>query len=121
MSVDGGYMEVDQLHLASVSDRGQLDHLVQRAFDVWKFGRVLIEKISEETSHDRLMADDQDVLLPLQLHDDGFETSDDVLIRFSPGIPIMVLVLVSLRKVLGKFLLHLLVSHLVADSRVDLV
>ena len=42
---------------------------------------ALVQEVGEQTSHNRLVTDDQDVLLPLQLHDDGLQALDQVLVR----------------------------------------
>lgn len=34
---------------------------------------ALVQEISQQAAHDGLMTDDQDVSLPLQLHDDWFK------------------------------------------------
>lgn len=44
---------------------------------------TLVQEVGEQTSHDSLVTDDQHVLLPLQLHDDGLQTLDEVLVRLS--------------------------------------
>lgn len=42
---------------------------------------ALIQEVGQQTPHDGLVADDQNVLLPLQLHDDWLQTLDQVLVR----------------------------------------
>lgn len=41
----------------------------------------LIKEIGQQAAHDSLVADNQDVLLPFQLHDDWLQTVDQVLVR----------------------------------------
>lgn len=60
--------------------------LVATCVCVFAFLRVcltgaLVQEVGQQTPHDGLMADDEDVLLPLQLHDDRLQTVDQVLVR----------------------------------------
>lgn len=41
---------------------------------------TFIQEVSEQAAHDRLVADDQHVLLPLQLHDDRLHPLHQVLV-----------------------------------------
>lgn len=52
---------------------------------------------------------DDNVLAPLKFHDDGLETDHDIAVRFSPSIPVVVLVVVPCLKIFGIFLGDLLV------------
>ena len=67
------------------------------------------------------MRDDENVLASLQLHDDGFQSNDNIPIRLSTEIAVVVLVLVALRKVLGVFLLDFAVGQAVANTRIEFV
>ena len=67
------------------------------------------------------MRDDQDILRALQLHDDGLEADDDVAVRLSPAVAVVVLVLITCSKVLGILLLDFSVRETVADAGVELV
>lgn len=42
---------------------------------------TLVQEVGQQTPHDGLMTDDQDILLPLQLHDDWLQAVDQVLVR----------------------------------------
>lgn len=42
---------------------------------------ALVQEVGQEAAHDGLVADDQDVLLPLQLHDDWLQPLHQVFIR----------------------------------------
>jgi hypothetical protein len=68
-----------------------------------------------------LMRDDQDVLGPLQLHDNRLEPYHHVAVRLAAAVPVVVLVVVARRKVVGVAVLDLLVRQTVADARVKLV
>lgn len=94
----------------TVGDGGELQHSVERTLEVGQLtcrpqrgdtpshhtisasatfrGRprlpltsALIQEVGQQTPHDGLVADDQNVLLPLELHDDRLQTLDQVLIR----------------------------------------
>lgn len=67
------------------------------------------------------MRDDQDILRALQLHDDGLEADDDVAVRLTPAVAVVVLVLITRSKVLGVLLLDFGVREAVADAGVELV
>lgn len=41
---------------------------------------TLIQKVGQQAAHDSLVANNQDVLLPLQLHDDRLNTLDQILV-----------------------------------------
>ncbi len=41
---------------------------------------TLIQEVGQQAAHDSLVADNQDVLLPLQLHDDWLHPLDQVLV-----------------------------------------
>lgn len=40
----------------------------------------LVQKVGQQASHDGLMTDNQNIFLPLQLHDHWFQTLDQVFI-----------------------------------------
>lgn len=106
---------------------------------------AFVQEISQQAAHDGLVADDQHVLLPLQLHDDGFQPLHQVLVglgrgtsggRGGPqysacpffvsglgvgaylafGVTITVFILVAEGEFFGVALLDLLVGHLLADA-----
>lgn len=41
---------------------------------------TLVQEVSQQAAHHRLVADDQHVALPLQLHDDRLQPLDQVLV-----------------------------------------
>jgi hypothetical protein len=116
----------------------ELDDGVQRDLDVRQVGlRQVVEvriagghasalrpearRPRAQAAQDRLVADDQDVLLALELHDDGLEADDDVAVGLAAAVAVVVLVLVAVRKVVRVRGLDLLVRHAVAHARVELV
>lgn len=67
------------------------------------------------------MRDDQDILRPLQLHDDGLETDDDVAVRLAPAVAVVVLVIITRSEILWVLLLDFGVGETVADAGIQLV
>ncbi|KAA8579965.1 hypothetical protein FQN60_005500, partial [Etheostoma spectabile] len=65
------HIQRDGLHFAPVGDRGELQHRVEGT----------LQEVGQQAAHDSLVADDQDVLLPLQVHDDWLHPLDQVLVR----------------------------------------
>ena len=55
---------------------------------------------SLQAAQDGLVADNEDVLLPLELHDDGLEPDDNVAVRLAATVAVVELVLVAIRKVI---------------------
>ncbi len=49
--------------------------------NVFSLTSTLVQEVGQQTSHDGLVTDDQDVLLPLQLHDDRLQTLHEVFVR----------------------------------------
>lgn len=46
---------------------------------------TFIQEVGQQAAHDGLVADNQDVLLSLQLHDDRLHPLDQVLVRLQSG------------------------------------
>lgn len=45
----------------------------------------LVQEVGQQAAHDSLVADNQHVFLPFQLHDHWLQTMDEVLIRLNGG------------------------------------
>lgn len=67
------------------------------------------------------MCDDQDVLAAFQLHYDRLKSNDNIAIRLSPKVAVVVLVFIALCKVLRVLLLNLSVGQAIAYTRIELV
>lgn len=67
------------------------------------------------------MRDNQDILRALQLHDDGLEADDDVAVRLTPAVAVVVLVVIARGEVLGILLLDVGVRETVADAGIEFV
>ena len=80
-----------------------------------------VHKVRINAPQYSLMRNDDDILAPLQLHDDRLQADHDVPVRLPAAIPIVVLVLVARGKVLGILSGDLFVGHAVANARVELV
>ena len=53
-----------------------------------------------QAPQNRLVTDNQDVILSLEFHDDGLKPDDDITIRLAAAIPVVKLVLVSVGEVI---------------------
>lgn len=56
--------------------------------EVWRQIRCtcrLVQEVGQQAAHDSLVADNQHVFLPFQLHDHRLQTMDEVLIRLNGG------------------------------------
>ena len=117
----GRNARLENLHLRAIRPRRQLHQRMQRHILPRTLVLQQVHKIRIDAPQHSLMRDDDDVLAPLQLHDDGLQADDDVAIRLAAAIAVIVLVLVARGKVLGVLRGDLLVGHAVADARVQLV
>lgn len=68
-----------------------------------------------------LMRHDDDVLTAFQFHDDRLKSDDDVTVRFSSPVAIVVFVVVSRFEVFGVLVRDLLVREAVAGAGVQFV
>lgn len=60
---------------------------------------------------DRHVRDDNDVLAAFQFHNDWFQTDDNVAVRFTSSVSVVVLIIVACLKVFGELLRYLFVLH----------
>ena len=68
-----------------------------------------------------LMRNNQYILRPLELHDDGLQPGHDVGVGLAATVAVVVLVGVAGGKVLGELVLDFLVGEAVTDAGVELV
>ena len=117
----GRDIRLDASLLRAVGARGQLDQSVQR--DLHPGGLFLghVQEIRVDTAQDGLVRDNKNVLATLELHDDRLEADDDVAVRLSPAVAVVVLVVVASFKVLRVAFRNVLVGQAVAHARVELV
>lgn len=107
--------------LGAISARSKLDQCVQGNIHPGALGLILLHEVSIHASQYSLVSDDEDVLATLKFHDDGLKTDDNVAIRLSATVAVVVLVFITCGKVLRVSILNLLVSQTVADTRVKFV
>lgn len=80
-----------------------------------------IHEVGVDTAQNSLMGDDQDVLAPLQFHDDRLETYHNVAIRLATQIAVVKFVFVALFEIFGILVFDLSICQAVAYTRVKLV
>lgn len=112
---------LEALLLGAVGAGGQLDECVQGHLHPGGLFLRDVHEVGVDATEDSLVGDDDDVLAALQLHDDGFETDDDVAVGLAAAVAVVVLVLVAGLEVLGVLLGDLLVGQAIADAGVQLV
>ena len=70
---------------------------------------------------DSLVTNNKKGILAFHLHDHGLEPGHQVLVGLPTRVPVPELVLVAPDKLLGHLLKNVFVSHIIANSRVELV
>ena len=109
------------LLLSPVRPRGKLDERMQRYLHPRTLLLRDIHVVSVDAAEDGLVGDDNDVLAALELHDDRFETDDDVAVGLTAAVTVVVLVVVAGLEVLGVAVRDFLVGEPVANARIELV
>lgn len=117
----GRNIRFEALFLGRIGPRGELDERVQRNFHPGRFLLRNIHIVRVNASQHSLVSDNQNILTPLELHDDGFETDDHVAVTLAATIPIVVLVIIPRFEVLRIPIRDLLVRQAVAYSGIKLV
>ena len=117
----GRDIRLEPLLLGPVRPRRQLDERVQRHLHPGALLLRHIHVIRIDAPQHRLVRDDDDVLAPFQLHDDGFEPDDDVAVGFPAPVAVVVLVVVARLEVFRVAVRNVLVREAVADARVQFV
>ena len=87
VSVGSLYWEPDELRLAHVGKRGELDQGVQRHLDVRDLSGRLLEEEPKKAPQCRLVRNDHVVVGPVELRKEGCEASTNVEIGFPSRIP----------------------------------
>ena len=118
---DGRNVRLEALLDGAVGLGGELHERVEGYLHPGALALVDVVEVGEDAADHGLVRDDDDVLGPLELHDDGFEADDDVAVRLAPAVPVVVLVVVASLEVLRVLGLDLRVRHAVADTRLELV
>lgn len=120
-SADGFDASTHPLDLGPVRAGRQLDQGVQWDVHPGAGALVLLSKVGVNTSENGLVGDYENILRPLQLHDDGLQSNDHVPVRLAPTVTIVVLVLVASLEISGVNVLDFLVGHAIAHAGVKLV
>ena len=118
---DGGDVGEIALLVGAVGAGGELDKAVEGHVHPGAAGVVLLHEVGVDAAEDSLVGDDQDVLGPLELHDDRLQPGHHVPIRLPAPVPVVVLVLVARHEVLRIRVLDLLVRHPVARAGIQFI
>lgn len=94
---------------------------MQGNFHPWALLLGRVQEIGVDAAENRLVGDNDHIFAALQLHDNRFQSDDNVAVRLAAPVAIVVLVLVARGKILGVFLRDILIGEPVADTRVELV
>lgn len=93
----------------TVRPRRQFNERVQRHIHPGTLGLVVLHKVGIYAAKHSLVRHNQNVLATFQFHNDWLQANNNVTVRFSAGIPVVVLVFVAGNKVLGVTILDFLV------------
>lgn len=118
---DGGNISLEALLLGAVGAGSQLDEGVQRDLHPGRLRLRYVHEVRVDAAQNSLVGHDDDVLATLELHDDGLQADDDVTVRLTATVAVVVLVFVAGGEVLRVLVGDFLVSEAVADARVQFV
>lgn len=107
--------------LGAIGAGGQLDEGMKGNVHPGALSLVLLHEVSVDAAQNGLVSDDENVFTSLQFHNNRLKADDDVAIRLSATVAVVVLVFITSSKVLGISVLDLLVSQTVTHARVKLV
>lgn len=118
---DGRNIRLQSLFLRRVGFWREFDQRVKGHFHPRTLFLGYVHKVCVDAPEDCLMRDDQDVFAALELHDDGLQSDDDVAVRFTAQVAVVVFVFVALCKVFGVLFFDLCIREAVAYARVKFV
>jgi len=118
---DRGDVGEHPLLLRLVRPWSKFDEAMQRNFHPGTLLLTRAHKIRVNTPQHRLVRDDENVLRPLQLHDDGFQPDDDVTVALAAEVAVVVFILVTGLEVRGIALFDFGVGQPVADPGVEFI
>ena len=124
LATPGGHgwnIGLEPLFVRPVRARRQLDQRVKRNLHPWTLLLGSVKEVGIDATEHSLMGHNDDVLTALQFHDDWFQANDNIPVRFSSAITVVVLVFVSSCEVIRILLGNILVSEPVAKSGVEFV
>lgn len=121
MSVHAFDVQRNQIQLVFSVDVRQSHDGVQWCVDVGEFVVLLVEQVSQQAANDGLVGDDHDIVFHPQTIQHGSNAFEKIPIRFAFRVTVKELVVVPGSKFSGEALGDLLVSHSIADTRVQFV
>jgi hypothetical protein len=80
VSVHSLHVECNCFYFAPISHRSKFEDGMEWTPQVWQFICTLIQEVGKETAHDSLVADDENIALTFQLHDDRLQPLYQVLV-----------------------------------------
>ena len=117
----GRNVRLKALLLRTIRPRGQLDQRMQRHLHPGTLLLRHVHVIRVDTPQHGLVRHDDDILTALQLHDDRLKPDNNVAIRLSTPVAIIVFIVISRFEIFGVLVRNLLVRETVADARVQFV
>lgn len=87
----------------------------------WGLGLRLLLEVGVDAAEHSLVGDDEDVLGPLQLHDDGLQADHDIAIRLAAAVSVVVLVVIAGFKVFRVLVFDVGVRKPVTNTSVQLI
>jgi hypothetical protein len=118
---DSGDVGLIANFFGAIGTRGQLDEGVERNVHPGALSLVLLHEVGVDAAQNSLVGDNKNVFTSLQFHNNRLKTDDDIAIRLSATVAVVVLVFITSGKILGVSVLDLLVSQTVAHARVKLI
>lgn len=118
---DGRNIALEPLFLRRVRSRRQLDQRVERDFHPRALLLRHVHIVRIYTPQHRLMRDDDDILAPLEFHNNRLESDHHVAVRLPPAVAVVVFVVVARAEVFGVAVFDFLVGEPVADAAVEFV
>lgn len=117
----GRDVRLEPLLQSPIRSRRQLDDRMQRHLHPRGLFLRYVHVVGVNASQHGLMRHDDDVLAPLQLHDDGFQPDHDIAVGFPASVPVVVFVVVAGSEIFGVLGFDLGVGEAVADPGIEFV
>lgn len=110
-----------RLHLSAVGPRRQLHQRMQWDRHPGALFLRLLHEVGVDAANDGLVGDYENVLAPLEFHNYGLESDDNVAVALTAPVAVVVLVLIARLKIFRVHVGNLLVGHPIAHASVELV
>ena len=111
----------EPLLLGTIRPRRELNKRMQRDLHPRTLLLGHIHIISVDTPQHRLVGNNNNILAPLQLHDDRLEPYNHIAVGLAAAVAVVVFVVVARAEVLRVLVCDFLVGEAVADAAVELV